>query len=72
MTLVENARYIFLKNKGEAFEHFQSFHTMVERETGKKLKILRSDHGGEFTSHGFNNYCDELGIGREFSAPYTP
>lgn len=61
----------FLNNKGEAFDHFQKFHTLVERETGKKLNMLRSDHREGFTSHVFNNYCEELGVKREFSAPYT-
>lgn len=45
---------------------------MVERETGPKLKTLRSDRGGEFTSHAFNKYYEELGIRMEFLAPYIP
>lgn len=60
-----------MKNKREAFDYFRKFHTLVERETGMKLKTLRSDRGGEFTSQVFMNYCEELGIWREFSAPYT-
>lgn len=62
----------FLKNKGEAFEHFQKFHALVERETRKKLKSQRIDRGGEFTSQNFREYCVEFWIRREFSGPYTP
>ncbi|GLJ45784.1 hypothetical protein SUGI_0963520 [Cryptomeria japonica] len=39
---------------------------------GLKIKCLRSDHGGEFTSGEFNNFCDKHGIRRQFSAPRTP
>ena len=44
----------------------------VEKGTGKRLKCLRSDRGGEFISHEFNNFCIEKGIKRQVSAPGTP
>ena len=44
----------------------------VEKETGKRLKFLRSDRGGEFISHEFNNFCIERGIKRQVSTPGTP
>lgn len=31
-------------------------------ETRFKLKALRTDRGGEFTSKEFNNFYDKLGI----------
>ena len=37
-----------------------------------KIKILRSDNGGEYNSKEFNQYCKQHGIKRQFSAPYTP
>lgn len=40
----------FLKQKSEAFDRFKIFKKMVERESNLKLKCLRSDKGGEFTS----------------------
>ncbi|CAA0808944.1 Unknown protein [Striga hermonthica] len=46
----------FLNTKDQMFEYFKSFHVMVERETGKKLKYLPSDNGGEYTSKEFNAY----------------
>ena len=33
---------------------------------------LRTDRGGEFTSHEFNTFCNDNGIRRHLTAPYTP
>ena len=53
MMLVDNySRRIwiyFLKTKNQALGKFKEWHVMVERESRKKLKMLRSDRGGEFT-----------------------
>nr|GEW32407.1 retrovirus-related Pol polyprotein from transposon TNT 1-94 [Tanacetum cinerariifolium] len=38
----------------------------------RKLKILRTDRGGEFLSKEFSRFCDEYGIKRELTVPYTP
>jgi hypothetical protein len=40
----------FLKEKSEAFEKFQTHKSLVENDTDFKIKCLRSDNGGEFTS----------------------
>ena len=39
---------MYLRNKSEAFEKFKWYLARVEKETGKRLKCLRSDRGGEF------------------------
>ena len=44
----------------------------AERKTGKKLCALRTDRGGEFTAAHFNEYCAELGVRRELTAPHSP
>jgi hypothetical protein len=36
----------FMKTKDEVFEKFQEFKALVENQTGKKIKLLRSSHGG--------------------------
>jgi transposase InsO family protein len=33
---------------------------------------LRTDRGGEFTSHDFKNYCEDNGIKRQLIAAFTP
>jgi hypothetical protein len=40
----------FLRNKSEAFENFKVYKEMVENEMDSKIKCLRSNNGGEFTS----------------------
>ena len=45
---------------------------MVGNQTDRKIKILRSDNGGEFTSEEFKELCREYGIKRELSTPYNP
>ena len=62
----------FLKKKDEVFERFKEFKALVENLSEKKIKILRSDNGGEFTSNEFNDLCKESGIKRELTIPYNP
>jgi hypothetical protein len=37
-----------------------------------KIKCLRSDRGGEFTSDEFNNNCKKNGIKRQLGIERTP
>ena len=39
----------FMKNKDEVFNKFKEFKALIENHTKKKIKIFRSDNGGEFT-----------------------
>jgi len=45
---------------------------LVENETCKRLKCLRSNNGGEYCSKEFDGYCSENGISREKTVPGTP
>lgn len=60
----------FLKRKSEAFDAFRRWKSLVETETGLKLKCLRSDNGGEYEV--FKPYCAEQGIRLEKTVPGTP
>lgn len=62
----------FLVEKSEALCTFKNFKSCVEKETGAYIKCLRTDRGGEFTSHDFNSFCKEHGIKRQLTAAYTP
>lgn len=62
----------FLKFKSETFENFKKFKALVEKQSGKSVKALRTDRGGEFLSQNFDEFCEENGIRRELTAPYTP
>lgn len=61
-----------LKFKSETFENFRKFKALVEKQSGKSVKALRTDRGGEFLSQNFDEFCEENGIRRELTAPYTP
>jgi hypothetical protein len=54
----------FLKKKSESFENFKIYKKMVENEMDSRIKCLRSDNGGEFTSKEFMDYCSNHGIKR--------
>jgi transposase InsO family protein len=62
----------FMRNKSDVFEYFKEFKNMVEKQTGKSIKILRSDQGGEYTSGAFIRYCKNNEIQQQFTVPHTP
>ncbi|KAB5561355.1 hypothetical protein DKX38_006312 [Salix brachista] len=47
-----------LKSKDQVLDVFKDFHARVERETGRKLKCVRADNGGEYRGP-FEKYCRE-------------
>ena len=61
-----------LKRKSEAYGCFKTFKELVENEKRSRIKCLRSENGGEFTSDEFNKYYEEHGIKRQFSVARTP
>jgi transposase InsO family protein len=62
----------FMKTKGQVFSWFQEFKDLVENQIGKKIRVLRSDNGGEYTSKEFMDFCEGEGIRRELTVPYNP
>jgi transposase InsO family protein len=62
----------FLKTKAEVFSKFKKFKALIENLSERKIKILRSDNGGEYTSKEFVNFCKDVGIKRELTIPYNP
>ncbi len=60
-----------LKHKSEAFEKFQHFKKQIITQTHKKIKILQLDNGGEYKSNDFNIFCQDHGITRQFTTPYS-
>ena len=45
-----NTWIYFLKKKFEVFDRFKEFKALVENQTEKKIKVLRTNNGGEFCS----------------------
>ena len=65
-------RVYLLRNKDEAFDMFKRYKSEVENQKNRKIKILRSDRGGEYFSTEFSTFCEEHGIVHQQTAPYTP
>jgi transposase InsO family protein len=61
-----------IRQKYDVFDTFKKWKALVENETGKSLKCLRSDNGGEYCSKEFDDYCSYHGIRREKTVPRTP
>ena len=61
-----------MRRKSESFDKYKLFEAYAERHTGKKIKCLRSDRGGEYLSKAFSTRLDQSGIRRHLTAPYTP
>ncbi|RDX97966.1 hypothetical protein CR513_19192, partial [Mucuna pruriens] len=60
-----------LKSKDQVLEKFKHFQALVERQSGKKVKCIRSDNGGEYCG-SFDVYCRQQGIRHEKTPPNTP
>jgi len=60
-----------LKTKDHVLSTFKEFQARVERETGRKLKVVRADNGGEYRGP-FESYCKSQGIKLEKTVPKTP
>jgi len=61
-----------LAAKSEVLEALKRFHELVENETGLRIKILRSDNGGEYSSSELLTYLAAKGIRAQTTTPHTP
>ncbi|RXN36740.1 Retrovirus-related Pol poly from transposon TNT 1-94 [Labeo rohita] len=71
----EHTHYVWvyvLKQKGEVFQKFLEWKAMAEKSTGRQLKVLRTDNGGEYTSSEFQDFLKKEGIRHELTVPKTP
>ena len=44
----------------------------MENQTKKKIRVLRINNGGEYTSNELMEYCSAEGIKKEHTVPHTP
>ena len=61
-----------MRHKGEVLELFVKWKKNLERSTGRKIKVLRSDNRGEYKSDHFLQLCLDEGIERHFTVRETP
>ena len=75
----------FMKSKDQVLEKFKEYEAMATTvtgnkiktmtasdSTGKKIKNLRSDNGGEYSSKEFDDFLTSKGIKKQRSIPRTP
>jgi hypothetical protein len=61
-----------IKKKSEALRCFKEYRASVENLHSTRIKALRNDGGGEYTSNAFTQYLKDHGIQAQTTAPYTP
>lgn len=61
-----------LNSKDQALAAFKHYPAFAERDTGKKLKTIRTENGGEYTSTDWNTYCLTSGITHSRGPPHSP
>lgn len=65
-------KWVFLiKFKHKVFVEFKKFRIKVENQSSQKMKVLRTDGGGEYKCTEFRKFYEENGIKNEVTAPYT-
>ncbi|RDX76034.1 hypothetical protein CR513_44019, partial [Mucuna pruriens] len=62
----------FLKEKSKVFGIFKKFKSLVKKQSGKHIKVLRSNRGKEYNSHEFDKFCKDKGIKRQLTIAYSP
>ncbi|PKI56091.1 hypothetical protein CRG98_023523 [Punica granatum] len=76
MTFIDDcSKYIwvyFMKEKSETLARFMEFKEKVGAKTGKKIKCLRIDNGGEDTSQKFTDYLRQCKIWRQLTCLFSP
>ena len=75
LTLIDDCtRYYYvylLRSKDKALEMFQHSKNEVENQLDRKIKVIRSDRGGEYEAL-FGDLCSQHGIIHQNTAPYSP
>jgi hypothetical protein len=60
-----------LKRKDQVLDVFKQFQASVERQTGKKLRCIRTNNKGEYLGP-FDEYCKQQGIWHQMTPLKTP
>ena len=62
----------FLNNKSEVFKKLKEFKALIENQSKKRIKTLRTNNGGEYTSKEFEAFYKEERIKRKLTIPIIP
>ena len=61
-----------LKHKSEATQLIKDYVRWTENLFGRKVRVIRSDGGGEFSNNELKSFYRAEGIKAQFTAPYSP
>ena len=68
----EWATVFTMRRKSEVFDKYKTFEHFAQRQTGRKVRTLRTDRGGEYMSKEFDEHLTENGIAHQFSTVESP
>jgi len=60
-----------MKHKGKVLELFAEWKRNMEKSTGRRIKVIRSDNSGGYTRDSFLQLCRDKGIERHFTVRET-
>lgn len=76
VTFVDDAskycQVYFLSQKSSVLEAFKRYKSLVENQTGTKIKYLQSDNGRKYCNQEYDHFLSKCGIERRLTAPHTP
>lgn len=61
-----------MRTKDEVFFKLKQFITFIERQTSKKMKVMRTDNGLEYCNKQINGMLQNMGIKHERTTIYSP
>jgi hypothetical protein len=73
--MMYHSRYMWvatIPSKDHAAAAIKDIQERAEGEFGLMLRVLRPDHGGEFTARESVKYCTTYGVHRQHIASYCP
>ena len=61
-----------MRTKNEVFSKLKEYEAEVTNQTDKRIKVLRTDDGGEYTLKQFQDYLKMKGIVHQTTVPNSP
>ena len=72
MIVLVKLGFFFLKTIDESLSRFQDFKNLVENQTGRHIRVFKTDNSKEFDSFKYDELYRASGIKRELTVPYNP
>lgn len=62
----------FLRSKDQVASTFIDYITLIENQTDRRIKVLRTDNGTEYVNKRMTDFLREKGIAHQLTCPYSP